>query len=106
VRAQFVWANPLFLKPCAQKVFTPFLEERFPAMARMYRERYAERAYLPAQYQQRITNLVRKLCDKYMIHRTQNAKPKPAGGSGERDFSAFLQQRARAEERDQQLSLF
>ena len=66
-RAQFVWANPLFLKPCAAKVFTPFLEERFPEMAKMYRDRFAEKAYLPQQYQQRITKLVKKLCSKYMI---------------------------------------
>jgi DNA repair photolyase len=66
-RAQFVWANPLFLKPCAAKVFTPFLEERFPAMAQMYRDRFAEKAYLPQQYQQRITKLVKKLCSKYML---------------------------------------
>ncbi|HEX7285109.1 MAG TPA: radical SAM protein, partial [Candidatus Angelobacter sp.] len=66
-RAHFVWANPLFLKPCAEKIFMPFLEEKFPALTGMYRERYAGKAYLPAPYQRRITGLVKRLCDKHMI---------------------------------------
>jgi DNA repair photolyase len=66
-RAHFVYANPLFLKPCAAKVFMPFLEEKFPAVAPTYRARYAGNAFLPAPYQRRITSLVKKLCAKYMV---------------------------------------
>ena len=43
-------AGPLFLKPCAQQVFFPFLEQRFPHLARRYRERFANSAYLKGAY--------------------------------------------------------
>jgi len=44
--ARGLWANPLFLKPCAREVFIPFLEERFPLLVRRYKERYDRAAYL------------------------------------------------------------
>src|SRR6266404_546292 len=31
-KAQWIFANPLFLKPCSAKVFMPFLAEHFPAL--------------------------------------------------------------------------
>ena len=65
--AKFVHVNPLFLKPCSEKVFMPFLEEKFPHLVPMYKERYADRAYLPAEYQKRISALVRKYREKYKI---------------------------------------
>jgi DNA repair photolyase len=65
--ASFVFANPLFLKPCSEKVFMPFLQEQFPQLAAMYRERYSGNAYLPAEYQKRIASLVRKYCEKYRL---------------------------------------
>lgn len=40
--ARSIHANVLFLKPCAQRVFFPMLEERFPHLLRRYRERYGE----------------------------------------------------------------
>jgi hypothetical protein len=43
----------------------PFLEEKFPALVPLYRERYRARAFLPAEYGKRISTLVRKYCDKY-----------------------------------------
>lgn len=65
--AKFVHVNPLFLKPCSEKVFMPFLEEKFPQLLAMYRERYADRAYLPASYHKRISALVKKYREKYKI---------------------------------------
>jgi len=65
--AKFVHVNPLFLKPCSEKVFMPFLEEKFPHLVPMYKERYAGRAYLPAEYQKRIGALVKKYREKYKI---------------------------------------
>ena len=65
--AKFVHVNPLFLKPCSEKVFMPFLEEKFPHLLSMYKERYAGRAYLPAEYQKRISALVKKYREKYKI---------------------------------------
>ena len=62
-----VAAIPLFLKPCSEKIFMPFLQEHFPQLVPLYKARYADRAFLPAQYSKRISVLVRKLCRQYGI---------------------------------------
>jgi DNA repair photolyase len=60
--ARSVAAIPLFLKPCSQKVFMPFLQEHFPGLVPLYKARYADRIFLPNEYKRRITALVKKLC--------------------------------------------
>ena len=76
--AKFVHVNPLFLKPCSEKVFMPFLEEKFPQLVAMYRERYANRAYLPEGYHKRIGELVKKLREKYKIGLPDRRPPQRA----------------------------
>jgi len=71
-RAKSVWAHPLFLKPCAEKVFMPFLEEKFPQLVPSYKQRFASRAFLPAEYSHRISALVKKLCTKYKVGEPDN----------------------------------
>jgi len=66
-KAQSVWAHPLFLKPCSEKVFMPFVEEKFPHLVKSYKQRYANRAFLPPEYSRRISALMKKLCLKYKI---------------------------------------
>ena len=61
----WIYTNPLFLKPCSEKVFMPFLEKEFPNLAENYRQRYQARAFLPDSYRKRISALVGKLRDKY-----------------------------------------
>ncbi len=63
--AKYVFANPLFLKPCSAAVFWPFLEEQFPALVEVYRERYRERAFLPKGYGERLSRLMAGLRRKY-----------------------------------------
>jgi len=65
--AKYIFANPLFLKPCSAAVFLPFLEEHFPALVELYRARYADRAFLPKGYAQRLSQLVAALRRKYGI---------------------------------------
>jgi DNA repair photolyase len=65
--AKYVYASPLFLKPCSAAVFLPFLEENFPALVERYRTRYAERAFLPKGYAQRLSQLMAALRRKYGI---------------------------------------
>ena len=65
--AKSVWAHPLFLKPCSEKVFMPFVEEKFPHLVQSYKKRYANRAFLPPEYNRRISALVKKLCLKYKV---------------------------------------
>ena len=65
--AQWVFANPLFLKPCSEKVFMPFLAEHFPALVASYKQRYGKNAFLPAAYKKQMSTLVKKLKSKYGI---------------------------------------
>ncbi len=62
-----IFANPLFLKPCSATVFLPFLEKEFPKLAESYRQRYKNRAFLPKSYHQRISQLMKRLRQKYGI---------------------------------------
>src|SRR5438105_2172254 len=61
----WIYTNPLFLKPCSEKVFMPFLEKEFPNLAENYRQRYQSRAFLPDSYRKRISSLVAALREKY-----------------------------------------
>ena len=67
--ADYVFANPLFLKPCSAAIFLPFLEQNFPHLAENYRQRYRDRAFLPPSYTKRLTQLVKSLRTKYKITR-------------------------------------
>ncbi|HEY4904724.1 MAG TPA: radical SAM protein [Candidatus Sulfotelmatobacter sp.] len=73
--AEYVFANPLFLKPCSAAVFLPFLEANFPLLVSNYRERYAGRSFLPPEYGKRISALVTRLREKYGIaHRDHSQR--------------------------------
>jgi DNA repair photolyase len=65
--ARSVAAIPLFLKPCSEKIFMPFLQENFPHLVALYKTRYAERAFLPVEYKKRISALVKRLCRQHGI---------------------------------------
>ena len=56
---------PLNLRPGSSAVFIPFIEEKFPALAAQYRQRYGKRVYVEKAYQQRISTLVRALKRKH-----------------------------------------
>jgi DNA repair photolyase len=71
--ADYVFANPLFLKPCSAAVFIPFLEQNFPHLAENYRQRYHDRSFLPAAYAKRLSQLVRSLREKYKMTRSQRS---------------------------------
>jgi DNA repair photolyase len=64
---KYIFANALFLKPCSAAVFLPFLEKEFPQLAESYRQRYQNRAFLPATYRKRISELMARLRRKYNI---------------------------------------
>ena len=89
--AKYVFANPLFLKPCSAAVFLPFVEEHFPALVDLYRARYADRAFLPKGYGQRLSQLMARLRQKYGIggvydRRSQRAH---AGANPEQQLGLF-----------------
>ena len=68
VGARFIFANPLFLKPCSASIFLPFLEKEFPHLVATYRERYEQRAFLPPAFGKRLSELMARLRAKYGIH--------------------------------------
>jgi DNA repair photolyase len=63
--AIYLMGGVLFLKPCAQKAFFPFLEESFPSLLRRYRERYSGRAFLDGHYPEKITERLREVRERY-----------------------------------------
>ena len=62
---KYVYANPLFLKPCSAAVFLPFLEKEFPHLVDSYQLRYKDRAFLPKAYGRRLSQLMARLRQKY-----------------------------------------
>ena len=51
--------------PSAQKVFFPFLRERFPHLLRRYEERFLKSPYLRGPYTDELRQRVRKIRDRY-----------------------------------------
>ena len=56
--ARHFGANVVFLKPAAQRVFFPFLAEKFPRLLRRYEANFRHSAYLHGRYPERIRALV------------------------------------------------
>ncbi|MGC9949267.1 MAG: radical SAM protein [Bryobacteraceae bacterium] len=63
--AQYFGGGPLFLMPCAQKIFFPFLEKRFPKLVGEYRKLYANSAYLGPGYKARLRERVGRIRERY-----------------------------------------
>ncbi len=62
---KYIYANPLFLKPCSASVFMPFLEKEFPQLVQDYRERFAGRGFVSKVYSNRISELMASLRKKH-----------------------------------------
>jgi DNA repair photolyase len=60
-------ASPLFLKPCAQRVFFPFLEQYFPHLLSRYQERYQANSYLKGHYPEMIRERVQKVLSRHKL---------------------------------------
>ena len=63
--AQWFAGSVLFLMPSAQKQFLPFLDAKFPKLARRYREWFSREAYAPEAYRKEISARVAALRKKY-----------------------------------------
>jgi DNA repair photolyase len=64
---KYVFANSLFLKPCSAAVFLPFLEKEFPQLVESYQKRFKGRAFLPESYRKPLSQLMKRLRQKYGI---------------------------------------
>ena len=87
-KACHVHCNPLFLKPCSTAVFIPFLKEHFPKLVPEYEKRFADRAFLPAPYRKRISELFTHFRAKHGIRRDSGWHWEPPQ-SRERQLSLF-----------------
>ena len=63
--AQWFAGSVLFLMPSSKEQFLPFLDAKFPRLARQYREWFARAAYAPEEYRQHIAEKIRALRKKY-----------------------------------------
>jgi len=63
--ASYFGGGLLFLMPSAQKVFFPFLEERFPHLVKRYKERFEKNAYLRGPYREMIRDRVRTIRQRH-----------------------------------------
>jgi DNA repair photolyase len=85
---KYIYANSLFLKPCSSAVFMPFLEKEFPQLVKSYQQRYKDRAFLPASYRKRLSQLMKRLREKHGIptdydRYSQSSHPAPETQPGE-----------------------
>ena len=65
--AQWFGASVLFLMPSAARQFLPFINEKFPKLARQYRDFYSRSAYAPEPYRRQIADRVARLRAKYAL---------------------------------------
>ena len=63
--AESFGGGPLFLMPCAQKVFFPFLEEHFPQLVARYRRHFEKNAYLGREYKDGLRVRINRIRDRY-----------------------------------------
>jgi DNA repair photolyase len=80
--AQWFAASVLFLMPSAQKQFLPFLDAKFPKLAKRYREWYTHAAYAPETYRHEISARVAALRKKYGlgVRPLDPGRPQDSGG--------------------------
>ena len=86
--ARSLGGGPLFLMPCAQKVFFPFLERHFPDLAPRYREQYEKNPYLGPRYKEILRERVQRIRDRYGLD-SRHADYQPELWQGEEQATLF-----------------
>lgn len=71
--ARYFGGGVLFLMPCAQAQFFPFLEKEFPSVVKRYRERYTKQPYLRGEY----AKLIRERVEQVRANHHLAASPQP-----------------------------
>jgi DNA repair photolyase len=59
--AQWFYSGVLFLMPASARQFLPFMQRRFPRLAKQYEQWYAKNGYAPEEYRKKISERVRKI---------------------------------------------
>jgi DNA repair photolyase len=63
--ARWFAGNVLFLMPSSRSHFLPFLDRKFPKLARRYRDWYSRTGYAPESYRREMSARIRSLRQKY-----------------------------------------
>ena len=63
--AQWIAASVLFLMPSSLKQFLPFIDAKFPKLAKRYHEWYGRNGYAPEEYRKEISARFEQLRRKY-----------------------------------------
>ena len=63
--AEWFWSGVLFLMPSSAKQFLPFIEEKFPRLAKQYREWYTKNGYAPEEYRKKASERVARIRQKF-----------------------------------------
>jgi len=73
--AQWLAASVLFLMPSAQRQFLPFIEAKFPRLARQYHAWYSRSGYAPEAYRREMAERVARLRARYALRsRPENSE--------------------------------
>jgi len=77
-RADALWlvGGALHLMPAPKKVFFPFIEQKFPRLAARYRQWYGRAAYAPEKYRAEVSEVFRRLREKYELGARPSATAK------------------------------
>jgi DNA repair photolyase len=59
--AEWFFSGVLFLMPASARQFLPFIQEKFPRLAKQYREWYTKNAYAPEDYRKKISARVLRI---------------------------------------------
>ncbi len=85
--AQNYGGNVVFLKPCAQSAFFPFLEQHFPHLVRRYRERFEASAYLRGEYPKQVQERLERVRLKHgLAKRWEEYQPEEWNGEDQLAF--------------------
>src|SRR5215469_10398669 len=62
--AEWFFSGVLFLMPASARQFLPFIEQRFPKLAKQYREWYTKNGYAPVAYRKKVSDRVLQIRQK------------------------------------------
>src|SRR5467141_461056 len=63
--AEWFWSGVLLLMPTSARQFLPFIEEKFPRLAKQYREWYTKNGYAPEAYRKKASERVARIRQKF-----------------------------------------
>jgi DNA repair photolyase len=63
--AQWFFSGVLFLMPSSAKQFLPFVQEKFPRLAKQYEDWFSKNGYAPEEYRKKASQRVARIRERY-----------------------------------------